>query len=80
MSDLHNQIFDRLGNIDGKLESMRSDIKGLKDQVTIANGRTRKLEDWKLKVNTRTGLISAIISGAIGLIVWLVSLIKWPSF
>jgi len=78
MSDdqFHNQISRELGGIGAELRDIRSEITALKNQVTIANGRTRKLEDWKLSAETRVGLISALVSGLIGLIVWIISLIK----
>lgn len=37
----------------------------------IANGRTRKLEDWKLKVNTQTALVATLVSTLMGFLIFL---------
>ena len=70
----HSNINRELGGIQESLKSIHTEIKGLKEQVTIANGRTRKLEDWKLVVRTQTGLIAAIVSALVGVIIWIVSI------
>lgn len=75
-SQFHNQLSRELGGIAESLRDIRDEMAQVKIQVTIANGRTRKLEDWQLQINTRVGLISALVSGVIGLVVWVINLIK----
>ena len=69
-SEFHNGISRELGGIQVTLDAMHEQLKGMKEQMTIANGRTRKLEDWKLVVKTQTGVIAALVSGLVGAIVW----------
>lgn len=69
-NDFHLQISRELGGIQESLSSIHSEVKGVKEQMVISNGRTRKLEDWKLIVKTQTGVIAAVVSTVVGFIVW----------
>ena len=53
-NDLHFQIFDRLGNIDGKLESLLIEARK-------TNGRILKLEEDKGEMNVRFELIKKAV-------------------
>lgn len=74
--EFHLQIARELGGIQESLKAIHHQVGGLREQVTIANGRTRKLEDWKLKIKAQTATISALVSGGIAVIVWLASYLK----
>lgn len=72
-NEFHLQIARELGVIQESLQNIHNEVKGLKEQVVIANGRTRKLEDWKLIVKTQTGVIAAIVSSLVAIIVWAIN-------
>ena len=75
-NQFHNAISRELGGINENLKNLHNEMIAITTQVTIANGRTRKLEDWRLKVKTQTAMISAIVSGLVAIIVWLVTYLK----
>ena len=74
--DFHNGISRELGGIHAQLTSISEEMRGMKEQMTIANGRTRKLEDENLRMKTKVGVISGLISGAVALVIWLLNYFK----
>ena len=78
MSDnqFHNQISRELGRIGESLNNIHFELTEVKQQITIANGRTRKLEDWRLKIDTRVGIISATVSTIVAAVVWFVGFVN----
>lgn len=63
MSEQHNNIYEKLGKMEGLLEAMhgthelnREDIKEIKSQTIKTNGRVTKCEDFmteQLKINSK---------------------------
>lgn len=60
------------------IEAMTKEISRLSDQIREQNSRVRKLELWKAEMSARTGVISAVVSGIITIILtvsgWLAKL------
>lgn len=69
----HNGVARELGGIHENLKNIYQQMKEVKEQMVIANGRTRKLEDENLAMKVKVGVISATISGAVALGVWAVN-------
>lgn len=55
--DSLNEILYKVGEIGGKMDGVREDVKKLTDKVAVQNGRINKLEGW------RTGLIMVFSFG-----------------
>ena len=71
--DFHNGVARELGGIHENLKGIHGTLEKMNEQMTIANGRTRKLEDENLVMKTRVGVISAVISAGVAFVIWLVN-------
>lgn len=76
---LHRELLQRMTKVETLLDEGFKGVYLRQDKtngkVTSAHDKIRKLEDWKLQINTRTSLIAAIISGVISIIVVLINVL-----
>ena len=69
----HLNLSRELGGINAKLENMHDTISSLVEQVKIANGRTRKLENWKSQVTGQMAILASFVSVVVTVITILIN-------
>ena len=68
MNDLlHNEIMRAIGTIEGKMDGVANDIREVKNQARLTNGRITILERWKEQVKGGTKVVNLLWGTLIGL-------------
>lgn len=68
-----NSIDAMFARILQRMDTQDEILGRIESQTTRTNGRVSKLEQWRTDIRARVAVISAGISGAIGLAGWLLS-------